>query len=306
MYIYLFLEGRIGNQLFQYAFARAIQKQIGGDTKIIIDETAVIKMGWINSLKEYELPNVEYVRDSNCLKYGKFFVPYVTYRLYNRLIRRRNTRKQFALEKKLQPILNYLGLVAVERGYCSYKVNVKRNLILSGYFQSERFFANYSQEIREQFNLQERLLTVGYPFVEQLKERNSVCISIKVEDNAGNYAYDVCHEDYYQKALAYISEKVDNPLFFLCSDNVEHAKKLYLNDEKYDVICQPKEFSVHLSLAAMSLCKHFIINNTTFGWWAQYLSENEEKIVVAPSKWKNTSDPVSIYDNQKNWHLIEC
>lgn len=73
--------------------------------------------------------------------------------------------------------------------------------------------------------------------------------------------------------------------------------------EKYDVVTQSKEFTVVESLAVMSKCKHFIIGNTTFGWWAQYLSENDDKIVVAPSRWMNVDMPIDIY--QDNWHLIE-
>lgn len=306
MDIYLLLEGRIGNQLFQYAFARTLQEIAGTGTKVIVDETAVKKMGWINSLREYELPNVEYVQDKNMLLGRRFLLPYVMYKLYIRLICRADARHQFLLEKKWQPVLNRLGLIGIERGYCDYNINLKRNLILSGYFQSERFFQSNKSEIKKCFDLKNQLSEAGYPFIDRLKERNSVCISIKVEHNAGNYAYDVCHENYYKEALAYIMEKVENPLFFLCSDNVEYAKKQYLDDEQFEVLCQPKEFPAHLSLAAMSLCKYFVINNTSFGWWAQFLSENNEKIVVAPSKWKNTDDPIGIYDNQTNWHLIRC
>lgn len=53
----------------------------------------------------------------------------------------------------------------------------------------------------------------------------------------------------------------------------------------------------------MSECKHFIIGNTTFGWWAQYLSNYKEKIVIAPSQWMKVDMPIDIY--QDNWTCID-
>lgn len=310
--VYLNLKGRIGNQLFQYAFARAIQKEMGEQAKVIIDESAVESKGWINSLKEYSLPNVEYVNDKEYLRNEEFHLSFFILKLYRKLFRRKNTALQYRIEKLFQPFFNYFGVIAIERGYWFYKINTKRNIILDGYFQSERYFEKYKEDICQLFDLTDLLSEKKYPNLDKIKERNSICISIKVEHNAeqreaSEYgAFDVCHKEYYQEAIQYILQNVEKPLFFLCSDDIEYAKEHYVNSNKYDVICQAKEFPVHLSLAAMSLCKHFIINNTSFGWWAQYLAKNENKIVVAPSKWKNNNDPVDIYDNQKNWHLIQC
>lgn len=54
----------------------------------------------------------------------------------------------------------------------------------------------------------------------------------------------------------------------------------------------------------MYLCKHYIISNSTFSWWAQYLSRNENKVVIAPSKWFNEGYGIEpdLYD--KEWILI--
>ena len=76
-----------------------------------------------------------------------------------------------------------------------------------------------------------------------------------------------------------------------------------IDTNKYDYVVQDKNSPVFLSLAAMAECKHFIIGNTTFGWWAQYLSEFENKMVIAPSKWMAIDMPIDIYQN--NWILIE-
>lgn len=304
--IYLPLMGRIGNQLFQFAMAYSIQREYKENALIIIDESAVLENDWENSLKKYKLENVCYTNDKDNILSRKDlrFITFVQ-RLYRKHIMNKDSQKQFRLEKRWQYLMNKCGFIGVERGFMPTYHNVRRNVALYGYFQSERYFMKYADEIKSLFDSSEVLFETNYPHIKKIEARNSICISIKIEHNDGNYPFDVCHEDYYKKAISYIIEQVDNPLFFLCSDNVERSKELFFSDIDLEIVEQPSNFPAHLTLAAMSLCKHFIINNTSFGWWAQYLSKNEKKIVVAPERWKNTNDPVNIYDNQ-NWHLIEC
>lgn len=302
--IFLVLKGRIGNQLFQYAVARVIQEELGMDTKLIIDESEVLDLKWTNSLRDYSLPNVEYVQDRKMLKSKEFIIPYLMLCFYYEFIYKRDYKTKYKLEKLFEPILNHFGLVAIENGYLPYKVNKKRNVIIYGFFQSELYFKHISKQIKKELDITKELQEKNYPNLEQLKNRNSVCISIKVEHNADTPMYNVCTREYWEKAIQYIIERVDNPLFFICSDNVEYVKEHYIDCEKYDTVCQASGFPVHLSLAAMSQCKHFIIGNTTFGWWAQYLAENEDKIVIAPKKWMNVDMPIDIYENQKGWQLM--
>lgn len=302
--IFLILKGRIGNQLFQYAVARALQEELGMDTKIVIDESEVLDMNWTNSLRNYSLPNVEYIQDRKMLKGKGWSNSYLMLCFYYSIIYKFDYTRKYKWEKLLQKLFNRLGLIAVENGYCQIKAYPNRNCIIYGFFQSERYFEKWREVIRKQYDIRGQLEELQYPSLEQLKERHSVCISIKVEDNVTEDMYHVCTKEYWEKAIDYINQNVDNPLFFVCSDNVEYVKENLIDCTKNDVVCQPKTFPVHISLAAMSVCEHFIIGNTTFGWWAQYLCDNPSKIVVAPKKWMNVDMPVDIYDNQYGWLLM--
>lgn len=305
MIVYLFLRGRIGNQMFQYAFARTIQKKYGKEVKLVINESSVLEDNWVNSLKKYPLPAVKYVDDSKYCDSPELRISYKILKQYYRFVFHRSGKVQHLLEKIFQPIMNKFGVIAIRSGYVPYKLNTKRSVILDGYFQCEKFFEENKEEISSLFDLSAELDEIGYPFIDMIRSRNTICISIKVEHNADNPKFNVCHEDYYIRAIEKISKEVSDPLFFLCSDNVEYAKKRFFPKNQYDIIVQPEGFEVQQTLAAMSLCKYFVINNTSFGWWAQYLSKSKNKIVVAPSKWKNDNSAVGIYENQKTWQLIE-
>lgn len=302
--VFLILKGRIGNQLFQYAIAKQIEKQLGNNTSLIVDESEVLDLKWINSLRDYDLGTIEYVDDRKLLKTKEFIIPYAALCLYYRFIYSRRYMTKYKLEKIFGPILNHMGLIAVENGYMPYQLPKKRNVIVYGFFQSEQYFSKIRDDIRKMFNLTKKLEESQYPHLEEIENRNTVCISIKVEHNVDFPMYNVCDNSYWENAIKYITQKVDNPLFFVCSDNVDYVKENLIDCTKYDVVCQAKEFSASLSLAAMSKCKHFIIGNTTFGWWAQYLSDYKDKIVVAPKKWMNIEMPIGIYDGQEKWYLM--
>ena len=59
-------------------------------------------------------------------------------------------------------------------------------------------------------------------------------------------------------------------------------------------------------LYIMSLCKNFIISNSTYVWWAQHLSDNQDKIVTAPDKWRNETPELHTGIYEKDWIIIEA
>jgi hypothetical protein len=90
--------------------------------------------------------------------------------------------------------------------------------------------------------------------------------------------------EYYTKAINNISQHIKNPMYLLVSDDpsfwdgvINESKQLsnkFILDDENDVN----------TLALLQQFEYFIIANSTFSWWAAWLSENTKK-VIAPSKW---------------------
>lgn len=301
--IYLPLQGRIGNQLFQYALARKIQLEMGNDAEIVIDDSDVLRCKWENSLVFYNLPNVSYIHNNIIEDQKKLSKQYVLRRIYRLLTKKRSYNSKANIEKKLQNVLNSNGLFLCENGYLKPDLNYNNPIYLEGFFQSEKYFYDIRDDIKRLFDGSQFDQLDIYPGIDKIRNRNTVCISVKVEHNVGSSMYSVCGMEYWKQAIKYIINNVENPLFFVCSDNVPYVLEHLIDTTKFEYIIQDKNMPVHISLAAMAECKHFVIGNTTFGWWAQYLSPNSDKIVVAPSKWMTIDMPIDIY--QDGWHLIE-
>lgn len=159
------------------------------------------------------------------------------------------------------------------------------NMRLSGYFQSEKYFAHHKQEILD-------LFAPSMAITEYLKSRynsilqhpNTVAVHIRFyhEDPEGLF---YCKPDrsYLEKAFCHFS---DDALFVVFSNQKENCREI-LSGLKRKFIFIEKEPHYH-DFYLMSLCKHTIISNSTFSWWAAYLNPNPKKIVIAPKKWFST------------------
>lgn len=297
------LVGRIGNQLFIYAAAEAIRQKRGRNEKIVFYDQAILDKGWKDSLVDYDLENVEYVHSNKERPLISKIQSFIQSRFFRLVGAKNNVQKRSWYEHKMQSVFNTFGIVVCSNGYIPYKTPSTQCVLMKGYFQSEKFFSEIAPYIRNKYTYRIPILREK-DYVQQLEKRNSVCISIKVEHNAGDILFDVCGKEYYTQAITYITKKVENPLFFICSDNVQYVLEHYIDADKFDYICQEKGLPVSDALTIMGACKHYIIGNTSFGWWAQFLSSNPNKIVVAPNRWfRDENMPVDIYDT--NWHLMD-
>jgi len=166
------------------------------------------------------------------------------------------------------------------------KICQNRNYF-EGYFQSEKYFADCKKEIREEFQFKERL---------QIQGGNSVALHIR----RGDYVkfadiHLVCTPAYYENAIAYVQSKVENPIFYVFSEDLKWVRQnINIPSNSVFVDYNPNLPSSH-DMQLMSLCKHQIISNSTYSWWAAWLNPNPDKIVVAPDKWFNDGKDMDIY-----------
>lgn len=309
--IYLKIYGRIGNQLFMYAAAKMAQKLSGRNQEIVIEDYCnrsyepgdPDNLMYQNSLIHYPLENTRFVNSNSEFRTFRMLKQRICLRQIIKTEDGMSPREAYNFERTHQKLFSRFGVIRQQNGYVDLPRHYGRDTYISGYFQSEKFFEPIKDEIINLYSLKDDVDKSGYPNLDDIRGRNTVCISAKVQHNVGNPVYNVCNDGYYKRAIDYITERIENPLFFICSDNVEYVRDNLIDSSKYDTVFQDSGFPVHISLAVMAQCKHFIIGNTSYGWWAQYLSRNEDKIVVAPSRWYGVDIPCDIY--QDNWQLIE-
>lgn len=299
------LEGRLGNQMFQYAFARSCSI-ISGDTELLLDFTNVYKAGdkkdgFENSLKYFNVIDFKIGRARSELKIYQKFVFYAYFVFWRRI---NNRVKQHSFEVHTQPLLNLFDLHFFSTGYYPFQIKKRKRNYFYGYFESSKYFDNIKELLYEEF-------TPLYPELEENKDlyrvirnTNSICVSIRcgdfINDEEVSKSCYICTPKYFFSAIKYIEEHVENPNFIFFSDDINWVKE---NLKVKNAFYENQNTPIWEKMRLMYSCKHFIISNSTFSWWAQYLSRNNEKIVIAPDKWREWNNEIlDIYDD--NWILL--
>lgn len=157
---------------------------------------------------------------------------------------------------------------------------------ITGYWQSDIYFKDYKSDIIKAYtfkNVSNRNLEIA----SEMQCRNSVSLHIR----RGDYlkipgAIDICSEDYYRKAISIIKEKVNEPHFYIFSNDTEwswnFAAKLGI---KYTIVEHNTGVDSYQDMFLMTQCKHNILANSSFSWWGAYLNQHRDAIRVAPKNW---------------------
>ncbi|XUD94388.1 Glycosyl transferase family 11 [Oleidesulfovibrio alaskensis] len=163
---------------------------------------------------------------------------------------------------------------------------LQQSCYLYGYWQSYRYFQDVEDDIRTLFSLSRFATLELAPVVAQLNEVESVAVHLRrgdyITDAASNAVHGVCGIDYYQRSMSLVRRSTTKPIFYIFSDEPEVAKKLFATED--DVVVMPSRRQEE-DLLLMSRCKHHIIANSSFSWWAAWLGKRASGLCIAPRYW---------------------
>ncbi|SER55048.1 Glycosyl transferase family 11 [Butyrivibrio fibrisolvens] len=292
--VHLYIRGNCGNQFFQYAFARHLQEILDAD--LIINYNKVINSGKNifkesdNLLKDYN--TVPYKYEAN-VGFGGYVLKFL--KLFHFILRletfQKRTYKFFLVCAKILP---FFGIYYFDAAFYPFKIYKRKNIYVNGYFESPRYFADIDEKIKKELLPKPELLESNKELFNIISSTESICVTIKRRDlDKEVYQYNM---SYFYNAIDYIMSRLNNPTFIIFSDDVDWCRDNVHIDAA--VYYETPDNPIWEKIRLMSSCKHFIIHNSTFSWWAQHLSDNTDKIVVAPSKWMIRDDqPIDIYED---------
>lgn len=212
------------------------------------------------------------------------------------------------------------------KSYTEESLNFDENLLkqdgkyLIGYYQSEKYFEDISEQVIRafSFNNDTKLKSAKFlqtngltDFLETNPQSASVLKpnTVSIHIRRGDYLElpdtygEVCNEEYLDKSIKHMMEKVENPQFIVFTNDDEWTKEwadryMAANPECKDrlhIFSGTTEDTGYLDLYIMSQCGHHIIANSSFSWWGAYLGENPGKIIVAPKVWNRAKEQTDIY-----------
>ena len=149
---------------------------------------------------------------------------------------------------------------------------------LNGYFQTERYFKHAEKEIRGVFKFKDAIIQKSLEVI--MIGENSTAVHVRRGDyvNSLNH-HPVQSADYYLNSM----EKIGDSTFYFFSDDIEWCKKNLNFPEKRIVYLDVEDPYVSLNL--MSQCTNHIISNSSFSWWAAWLGKNDSQSVFSPLVW---------------------
>lgn len=289
------LMGGLGNQMFQYALARAIADK--RNTQVMLDLTTLNhRLPWRGyvfrnfDLDIFDLPYrltkpsliPTWPRGLRWLKN-----PVFVYKKMEEKILCRISPKTYICEKRIH-------------SFDAAVLDAPDNATLVGFWQCYAYIESNAEGVRRDFSsFATELNAASKQMLAQIEAinatANSICINFRRTDYVEVKETAERHGDvgmnYYDKAIAEMASKIANPHFFVFSDDIEWCRNNFKTDAGpvtfvgYE--CKGPKFSDYLRL--MAACNHFIIPNSTFAWWAAWLSKNPNKVVIAPKKW--VADP---------------
>lgn len=274
------LMGGLGNQMFQYAAARALS--IKTNTKLYIDESFYIE-NKKNKTVTQRKPELHIFK----IKFNKI-----------NFVSRNYIKLCFILtkfiEKKFSIKLNLFSNFIEDRfNFNNEYDSLRSNTVLIGYFQTEKYFIDIRSILLKEFLFNIQLSGINFSILQEIKQTNSVSVHIRRGDYISSTSnlehHGICTLDFYKESINYMTERLNSCIFFVFSDDIIWAKENFNNFNQVFVFIDYNTGDMSfIDMMLMSNCKNNIIANSSFSWWGAWLNQNNQKIVIAPKKWFNS------------------
>ena len=279
------LKGGLGNQMFQYALYRQLQS-MGREVKID-DETGFI--GDKLRIPVLHRFGIEYDRAT---REEIIEITDARMDIFSRIRRKLTGRKTFRIDE--------------ESGIFDPRILEVETAYLVGYWQSEKYFPNPDvvADLKETFEKRPQEImkdSVSWTTLQQVECCESVSLHIRRTDYIDPEhikIHHICTEKYYKDAIDKIRSLHPGAVFFIFTDDKEWCKSHFRGPNFFTVDLSEDENTDIAEMLLMSRCKHHIIANSSFSWWAAWLNDNPSKIVIAPEKWINNKAMDDIYTDR--------
>lgn len=261
----LILQGGQGNQMFEYATALAVSEELG--VKVRLDLSffdAFGKKGWCRpfGLDIFRL-------DSDAVYTHRYSLPV-------RVLPRLNVKCRQRGIQHLGPCWFELDRMEDIRG--------RKSILMYGYFNNVHVFDPHAEAIRRAFEFKTVPDEANRAVMDRMASCESVAVHIRRGDylNAANSAFAKNGVDWYGRAMKEMEARVGNPRWFFFSDDMEWVKKTFGEIQNAEFVDLNRGKESYNDMRLMAACRHNIIANSTFSWWAAWLNRNPDKVVVSP------------------------
>jgi len=252
------LNGRLGNQMFQYAALLGIARKNN------------FKYG-INYSNDFNLKLEDIPEDIH---------------INQKIL---TLSRLFKLSAEDSSHINLPTIAEPHLHFCEELFQIKDNVNLHGYFQTEKYFKNKKEEILNLFEFEDSFLNMVTSKYKDLLANNPIGVQIRTYSRGmidpRHIHCDVLeNEAYLKESFKYFGK---NKIFLVTTDNVEYTKKRIPNKENIYIL---DSNNLYEEFCLLTLCSGIISSASSFGWWASYLNKNKNKKIIMPQKWFNVKD----------------
>jgi len=292
------LKGGLGNQMFQYALGYILSKTknvpLYFDLRLMEEEK--IKPSPRNVPRDFDL-DVFGIKKKIVSKKD--------------LIKTIQFSNNYRLRKYISILLDKLNLFIFyeKKRVFNNRIfnNNFNNIYLDGLWQSEKYFKDFRDDILSLYNFNKiKNKEKNISFLKKIDFSKSICLNVRRTDFINNPEHNVVNINYYKNAVSNFKNILgNNSEIYVFSDDLEWCKK---NLKFNNINFVEHEYAGHKFydyLYLMSSFKNFIIPNSSFGWWACWLSKYKDKIIMTPERWSGLIDESLIDIVPPKWLRIK-